>query len=43
MPHLVPAQQPLPPFELEHFLRDEAKIDEDGVKEYMPLLRKNKV
>ena len=33
----------LPPFELERFLRDEAEIDEDGVKEYMPLLRKNKV
>ena len=33
----------LPPFELERFLRNEAKIDEDGVKEYLPLLRKNKV
>ena len=31
------------PFDLESFLRDEAKIDEDGVKEYLPLLKKNKI
>ena len=31
------------PFELESFLRDEAKIDDEGVKEYLPLLKKNKV
>ena len=28
---------------VERFLRDEAKIDAEGVKEYVPLLRKNKV
>ena len=31
----------LKPFELESFLRDEAKIDAEGVKEYLP--KKNKV
>ena len=36
-------RQPLPPFELESFLRDEAKIDAEGVKEYLPLLKKNKI
>ena len=30
-------------FELESFLRNEAKIDEDGVKEYVPLLNENEV
>lgn len=39
----VAAQLLTSAFELDHFLRDEAKIDEDGVKEYLPLLRKNKV
>jgi len=44
MPQLLvlsPATQR--PFELESFLRDEAKIDADGVKEYLPLLKKNKI
>ena len=40
---LVPAQQPLPPFELESFLRDEAKIKEANVKKYVPLLNENEV
>ncbi len=31
------------PFELESFLRDEAKIDDDGVKEYLQKLQKNKL
>lgn len=40
----IPAAQPLPPFELERFLRNEANIDDDDdVKKYEALLRKNKV
>ena len=30
-------------FDLESFLREEAKIKAEGVKEYLPLLKKNKV
>ena len=36
-------QPPLPPFELESFLRDEAKIKEANVKKYLPLLKENEV
>lgn len=39
---LLDAIYKLRPFDLASFLRDKAKIDAD-VKEYLPLLRKNKV
>ena len=31
------------PLELKSFLRDEAKIDEEGVEQYLPLLKRNKI
>lgn len=40
---LVLFRQALPPFELESFLRDEANIDTEGVSQYLPLRRKNKI
>ncbi len=33
----------LPPFELERFLRNEAKIKAENVKKYLPLLQQNEV